>query len=452
MRKLCLLLAVVAVAVTACQKDVVYNNTPKESESVELAQSNTRTYDEALEIAEDALKLLEGEDTRSAKRRVIKRNEGQVVMRPVTRGSETSEEPIMYVFNNENDEGFTVVAANRSQQPLIAVTEQGNYTYGEPTGVEPFDLMMEDVATTLSILPEQSFTYKVEIENKEHHPYGPLCTVQWGTGTIYGAMYPDSKAYDEAAAIAQILTLLPNTSYTITNPNDPLYGQTIELNTTNMKKHFRYDEKASTIGCNDAIHQQISRLYYEVGYRLAKGTTIGLGDKLTPFPFTKTKSVLNGFNMTSLNIQNYNSGDILPTQMTIGDNTSFCRDMFMFRGTANRNLPDNSLAYTWIATGFDHITYDRVEYTLNSYLNPSHPDPTGYTETDREEMEEFMLHINWGFDGISNGWFYSGCFDMDERVETTPPLGGYTSEYDYNFSSIQYYIIFLPSYAEIIDF
>lgn len=211
MKRLLLSLAVVAVAAMSCQKEIVYNDNVKEKESVELTA--TRSYDEALKIAEDALSLLDGIETRSGKERVIKHTEGQTVMRPVTRGSETTEEPIMYVFNNENDEGFTIVAADRSQQPLIAVTEQGNYTYGEPTGVEPFDLLMEDVATTLSILPVEPFHFKIEIENELHKIYGPIKNIQWGTGTIYGAMYPDGKAYDEAAAIAQALMCVHSDLY-----------------------------------------------------------------------------------------------------------------------------------------------------------------------------------------------------------------------------------------------
>ena len=116
MKRLLLSLAVVVVAAASCQKDFVYNDILKEKDGVELTA--TRSYDEALKIAEDALSLLDGVETRSGKERVIKRTEGQTVMRPVTRGSETTEEPIMYVFNNENDEGFTIVAADRSQQQI----------------------------------------------------------------------------------------------------------------------------------------------------------------------------------------------------------------------------------------------------------------------------------------------------------------------------------------------
>lgn len=198
-------MATVAIAATSCQKDVVYNDTPEQNQSVELVNTNTRSYDEALAIAEDALKLLESDKTRSTTKRVIKRNEGQIVMRPVTRGGEASEEPMMYVFNNEDNQGFTIVAADRSQQPLIAVTEYGNYTYGESTGVEPFDLLMEDVAKSLVVFPEDPVAVKEEIENEVHYKYGPIKTIQWGTGSIYGAMYPDGIAFDEAAAIAQAL-------------------------------------------------------------------------------------------------------------------------------------------------------------------------------------------------------------------------------------------------------
>ena len=121
MKKLFVSLVMVVVAVTSCQKEYVSNDAPKQNQSVELPSSNTRSYDEALAIAEDALKLLEGDDTRSTTQRVIKRNEGQTVMRPVTRGGEVNEEPIMYVFNNEDNQGFTIIAANR-----VATTYCGN--------------------------------------------------------------------------------------------------------------------------------------------------------------------------------------------------------------------------------------------------------------------------------------------------------------------------------------
>lgn len=439
MRKMYLLLAVVAVAVTSCQKEVVCNDMPQQNQSIELADSNTRSYDEALAIAEDALTLLESDETRSTTKRVIKRNEGQTVMRPVTRGSETQEEPIMYVFNNENNQGFTIVAADRSQQPLIAVTEYGNYTYGEPTGVEPFDLLMEDMAMSLVILPEEPLAIKEEIENKNHKQYGPLATVQWGTGTIYGAMYPDGKAFDEAAAIAQaLICVCSDFEYTITNPNDPLYGQTVSLNKDDLVKHIRYDHPFSLMTCNDNIHSQISRLYYEIGYRLSVGTAISMSNKVSSFPMTRVKAVFDSFYPVSTSIYSFNGDPITPRWYA--NFKQYREDVFIFKGLANTALPDSSVAHVWLATGFDDYSYDKVEYTLNKFVDPFHPDPYGYTETNRVTKHDYMLYMNWGFDGISNGWFHSGCFDMSQRIENGPVLGGYTEKYEYNFMDIEIFM------------
>ncbi len=439
MKKLYLLLATVAIATTSCQKDVVYNDTPEQNQSVELVNSNTRSYDEALAIAEDALKLLESDKTRSTTKRVIKRNEGQIVMRPVTRGGEASEEPMMYVFNNEDNQGFTIVAADRSQQPLIAVTEYGNYTYGESTGVEPFDLLMEDVAKSLVVFPEDPVAIKEEIENEVHYKYGPIKTIQWGTGSIYGAMYPDGIAFDEAAAIAQaLMCVYSDLEYTITNPNDPLYGQTIALNKEDLVKHVRYDHSSLLVTCNDNIHSQISRFYYEIGYRLSNGTAIEMSNKMNSFPMTRVKAVFDSFNPRSSSIYNFDGDPITPRWYKIFH--QYRQDVFLFKGLANTTLPDSSVAHVWTATGFDHYTYDRVVYTLNKFVNPSHPNPYGYTETERETINDFMLYMNWGFDGISNGWFHSGCFDMSERIENGLVVGGYTSEYDYNFTDIEIFM------------
>lgn len=105
--------------------------------------------------------------------------------------------------------------------------------------------------------------------------------------------------------------------------------------------------------------------------------------------------------------------------------------------------PNGGVAHYWIASGFDEYTYDNVTYTLNKVLNPSHPFPNEYTETGREAVVDYMLYLNWGCDGISNGWFHSGCFDMSQRVdnhfEDSIVVGGTTPEYNYNFTNITFF-------------
>lgn len=444
MRKFYYSLAIVALAATSCQQEVVFSDTPKEPHSIELAESaTTRSYDEALEVAEEALKLLDGDNTRTSHSRVIKRNEGQTVMRPVTRGGETAEEPIMYVFNNENDEGFVIVAANKSVQPLIAVTEKGNYTYGEPTGVEPFDLLMEDVVTGLSVIePDLDPIIRTERENELFDPQGPYSPIQWGTGTIYGSMYPDGIAYDEATAIAQgLMCSMIDAEYTITNPNDALYGQTIAFDKGSMDTHVRNDYHGFLFNtCTDDTHNQISRLFLEIGYRLSNGTNISLSNKLSPFTLTKVRSVLESFGAEV--------GEITAVPLANPYINIIDRDVYVFRGTYDDPLSILPGAHTWVATGLNEHTYDRVVYMPNYMIDPNHPNPNEYTETSREQIVEYLYYMNWGYDGYSNGWFISGCFDMSQRdsyTNTSIPIGGLKPTLDYNFVNVEVMTINNPA-------
>ena len=63
-----------AIIAVSCQKEVSHIELPRENETEDV--TSTRSYNEALQIAEDALNLLEYKDTRSSKNRVIKRDEG----------------------------------------------------------------------------------------------------------------------------------------------------------------------------------------------------------------------------------------------------------------------------------------------------------------------------------------------------------------------------------------
>lgn len=440
MKKLLLSLAVVAVAAASCQKDVVYNDIQKENESVELTA--TRSYDEALKIAESALSLLEGEDTRSAKKRVIKRMEGQTVLRPVTRGSETAEEPIMYVFNNENDEGFTVVAADRSRQPLIAVTEEGNYTYGEPTGVEPFDLLMEDVATTLALYPDEPLAIMQVHSDTLNYGHAPIINIQWGTEGIYGALFPDGKAYAETPAIAQTLMgVYTDESYTVTIPGHELYGQSVPFDKVSMRKHIRNNYHPIIVGVDTtAIHDMISLLYREIGQRLSEESNISLTRKNRSMSMSDIHTVLSSFGCHLSDIDNYTE-----ESFTFRPNApyhSYRDDILVIQGSLdNYEEMENGLyIHTWIATGIQDLRHDYITYGLNKFYNPTHPDPYGYTEISRVEMQDVLLYMNWGFDGIGNGWFYRGCFDMSERQYMNSALHSPSGEYDYNFSDISFFL------------
>lgn len=431
------ILALAALLVVACQQEVVVVEAPQFKSDGEVNLCCTRSYEEALEIAERAVAMLDESSTRSSQPRSIKRDEGQVVMRPVTRGSETNEEPVMYIFNNENDEGFTIVAADRAHPELIAVTELGNYTYGVPTGVEPFDLLMEDVAVRLSILPPVQPAFAFWRENVREYPYGPELKLQWGMEGFYGSYYPDGEAFDEATAIAQaVMYVTSDCDYTITETLNLNYGQIFPINKTAWTVHKRTDPTMID-NCASTTHNDIARFYYEIGCRLANGTSIALNNKLSAFTLDKTREVLQSLGVDVSSVRTYNGETIKPRYDRIWQ--SYKNDIFVFRGQVNNSLslPEGGMYHTWIATRFKIVKYDYVEGISNGILDPSNPGETGYTETFRESREDYMLYMNWGYDGISNGWFLQGCFKMDER-EDEGIVAGQTGTYNYNFRNIEY--------------
>ena len=427
MRKFYYLLAVLAVATTSCQQEVTYTRTQPETQNSEIADPQTRSYEEALAIAEEALKLVDGEDTRSSNHRVIKRNEGQTVMRPVTRGGETTEEPIMYIFNNENDEGFTVVAANRGVEPLIAVTERGNYTYGEPTGVEPFDKYMDDVVETYStivhppiILPDDPIVPtpkpSIYVEHIDiHEVVEPLLSTKWGQRGIYGEFFSNHLSGCTITAVGQVMAYHHHPHYiTITYDGS---NQRIHLDWTEILKHKTGTEQNDTT-CMNNTHTIIGKFLKELAHRsgaksTSKGTSAFLSD---------TQPVLDVWGYNRGTVQNINgTSSIFHTiKNNLNDDKPVC-----ISGYHNSNITNG---HTWVIDGYHYSSEGYVEYTLNPDYNMNDPfSGPEYIVTSNNVETIRLLHYNWGWDGICDGWFTLNCFDMDNAVEFDRETGNSSS-------------------------
>ena len=436
MMRLYLSLAVAIIAFASCQKDVEVNITPKPQVSVET--TSTRSYDEALKVAEDAIELLEGENTRSAKKRIIKRSEGQTVIRPVTRGSEATEEPIMYVFNYENDEGFAIVAADRSQQPLIAVTEQGNYTYGEPTGVEPFDILIEEVATTLSFGPPATPTptpnpnlpldprpiYYVDTVDIFTR-VDPLLTTKWGQRGIYNDLCLNDQSQEcpagcVATALAQIMAYNRHPSQIQITFDGDYYGDILYLNWTDILKHtWSYGLHT---GCTSE-HNNISILFREIGERVDMEYTPSGSSTYETDALNFLKQI--GFTAAKLT----NGMSYALTQLNLREG----KPVYM-RGERYVATSGSYIGHGWVADGVHDREYGTNTYELNPNYDPSiiynNPEPE-YIITESNIQIERMLHFNWGYDGECNGWFATDNICMIEAVEYDD--NAYNSIYDRDY-------------------
>lgn len=437
MKRIFCILALGAIVFASCQREEVFVDRPNEVKSdVLVVDTKTRSYDEALAIAEDALKLLEGDETRSTNKRVIKRSEGQTVMRPVTRGSETEEEPIMYVFNNEDNQGFTVVAADRSKDPLIAVTELGNYTYGTPTGVEPFDLMMEDVATTLSFNPPTPIVPDTPLTPTpgcyfdticyETVRVDPLLSTKWGQSGIYGAYCSNGLSGCGVTAAVQIMAYHRKpTAMQMTYDNNllmPLDWRGLLLHTQGAS-----DQTSCSCGCR---YDLIGMVMREVGER-------SLAQYREDKPETSKNERGTGTNPV-------NVYDALVELGYVRAQHDYYIEIDAYKDAVidniDRGLPifmagylETSGGHAWVIDGYNKKNYRIDFYVTNPNYNPHvvvNPEPQ-YIYDSSEYVQKISLHINWGWNGNCDGWFNLGNFAINE-AESYDDLDANNSEsYDF---------------------
>lgn len=441
MKKLFFALAAMAIVAVSCQKEFTESAsdvTPRTE--VEKEDSPTRSYEEALAIAERALNILETEDTRATQKRTIKRNEGQTVVKSLTRNGSDEDEPILYIFNNEDNAGFTVIAANKTHQPIIAVTESGNYVYGEPTGVEAFDLYMENVASTYSFdtptlpLPEKPLVPKpgcyydtIDIFTR----VDPLLTTKWSQEGVFGAYCSNGAAGCAAVAAAQILAYHKHPDQlTLTYSNNEI----LNLDWNDILKHKKGELNQSDCYCDCTDHSQISHLLREVGKRMDMkyhaDSTSGANprDMITAF---------SSLGYTTPILETYVNGAAM--KYTI---RSELRNRAPVIVCGERD--DEDTGHTWIIDGYHYKEYGVNYYVYNPNYNPDiiHNNPEYEYNLVESNIEiERMYHINWGFiKGTCNGWFDMTCYDPNNGIEYDKLVGTMCTASAYETIHVMYNI------------
>lgn len=424
---------------TSCKKNYVYNDTP--TNDTFIANSTIRSYDEALQIAEKALIILDGNHTRSEKKRTIKRDKGQIIYHSITRNDDDCNNPVMYIFNNEDNEGFTIVSADRSQQALIAVTQKGSYTFGTPTGVEPFDLYIENVTSQLmssfepATLPDQPLIpipgYKIDTADYNYSKVDAMLTTKWGQSGIYGDLCPNGLSGCTNTAAVQIMayhkqpynlpiTYLGANSYTLSIDWD-----NILLHTTGSgRKDSTLDKYVCNCGCN---YDQISIIMREIGSRAN-----------TEYEFDNPNTPENerGSRADELAIRNvlYDLGFGNPVHVEGIVLEDYKNVIFE---NLNKNRPiyvsgfqvDNT-GHAWVIDGYEHTSFRVDYYKADPNYNNINEEPV-YTYDFSSNIETNLLHFNWGWNGDCDGWFTYGCFDTKKGVD-------YDNGSDENFNFINW--------------
>lgn len=413
-----------SIMLLACSQELpneMFTETANEQEYINNLSQN-RTYEEALAIAQDAIGML-GENcvTRSGRPRSISTDNVQyIVSTSSTRSSDVSD-TLMYVFNCEDNAGFAVVAANRAFEGLIAVTEQGNYIVGEESENEGFNLYMDmatsyllgfddrlDIDTTTGgfdqLIDYKSKTFKDTITggNQANVRWGGL----WAPYTTYCPV--GTSAGCEVVAIAQIMSIYKKPSSIKIDFGSNNYNLALDWNAIVSHK------TVSTCGAMGTCpgDNQIGLLFRQLGEEIdiSYSNTSGSYGHYIADAFIKL-----GYSIG--NKMSYHSPTVL-------NSIKQGKSVFMCGEDDNKNI-----AHAWIIDGYKCVRTTRIESTR--------PSGSLLWTNDTIVSEQYYNHINWGWDGYCNGYFFVSVLEpfsptfIDNGVEIK-------NTYDFDFDTDLY--------------
>lgn len=419
MRKLLYILAAVAALSSCCidnTAEILLPGSDTETPAATPA-GRTRSYEEALEIARQSIDIIDGpEATRADRIRTIRN--GRCVTRQATRSDGVSKtDTLVYVFNFSGNAGFSIIAANRAVSPLLVVTEQGNYDYGQPTGIEGFDNYMNSMIAELSDISKLPILdFPREYSKKEilkDDKIGPLCTTKWNQDGVFGAYCSNGVCGCTSIAAAQIMAYweYPDTiTTTYTDKNRQISSQkdhygnfpdTDNQNALHIGETFAIPWSAiknHNINCSSATCEQnhwiISALLRQIGE---------LNDSVYYTHLTDESK-----NVTSTS---RNSESALCKLGYIRSTIYLNFNWDKIRSELNDLRPmiidssSGSGGHTWVLDGYidkhEKMTYYEVDY-IDYIGNRAIPH---YKVTSVIENIQQLVHFNWGWGGECDGYF-----------------------------------------------
>lgn len=436
MKKFVLFATTIILSIVACSdyESMGIGNVKETQET----QSPNRSIDEAMQIVQSSIKMLEDNAvTRSTSQRKIDLNKTKVCkLNSRTRSGEYRTDTLMYVFNFADNEGFAIIAAPKNVNALLAITESGNYDFDQPTEVEGFKLFVEMAKKYVEremqanrfppFYPPVKDTVTTLISSKN-----PLVTVKWGQAFPEGLYCPNTVCGCANTAAIQIFSYYEYPTY-INLTFSQRERDNISINWTELKKHNRGDScYASHTNCLATIdsHKKIGELARQCAVYAQSifydGTTQISNTAPLPYGYTNYVKWNDGATGTIIN-------DVVDMIEAMG----YARPTFSAYYSKCTQTPLNSNkpifmggqgavgGHAWIIDGYKY--YEDV-------ITDHNTEPATVTTSYR-----YYNHVNWGWYGNSDGYYFDGIFDANDAYSYDNPSYGISH---YSFTD---YLWFAP--------
>ncbi|MBL7705928.1 MAG: C10 family peptidase [Taibaiella sp.] len=314
--------------------------------------------------------------------------------------------PTAYVFNYANGEGYTIISADYRYEPILAFGESGSLNVGDSIPAGMYEWMMSNLEN-IDLIREGSLNDKDKFEaaystwaytidhmqlndccihpenwtpspspcvnwdNQTNEVVGPLTQTKWGQGNGFAILPQNDFNY------------LLNTS-TSCNGNKPLSG-CVPIATAQILKHWsKPNPNYNYAGMyNISATTESQRLIADLCTNSQLQANFGCSE--TSAPSARVSPTLEYYYA-------FASG---------GD---FIQYVNSERYNIRNNILDNRVVYVGGAAKAIHkgfLIFKTTEYDdIHAWL------VDGFRRNNINCFNEFWFHMNWGYYGHYNDWFY----------------------------------------------
>lgn len=346
--------------------------------------------------------------------------------------SRSAADTVLSVVNFADNGGFVILTDKADSPEIIAVTDAGTLDVGNIDNPALRSYVDGAVAAlsgrskgVTSLDPTRPFLYEIEYTYDTVYNVAPMIQVQWGQGDPYNRFAPridlkKAPAGCGPVAAAQIMSHYRYPKHFLWDVDDDV--RTIILDWDDINLHVSSGTGTSLINCFDdgeTTHVTIGKFVRELGKKM--NTEYGASDSSTNFGLLK--SALEGYGYTVSPVTVFAG-----SKSTGFDGTSIW--VLLGHAEDTSGVPYN---HFFVVDGRKYIRYHRYSYIADPSFTPPLivevlEDAYGYND---------YIHINWGWDGSNNGYFYNGTYNSDNPYSLDVPNAKSVS---HNFTEVLSYI------------
>lgn len=386
-----------------------------------------------------------------------------------TKSDDNNDSVLAYLVNYEDNDGFAVISTDPRLDPVIARGESGNLDYEKLNGrIEAClnDISTKSLPSPLDTIPGESpedyvyaliantlaASYRAERDTisvtygdwEYNTKYGPHVTVKWNKTYPFNMRMPvDSvwmtKSYSYYRglppvgcvniAVAQILATIEQPTFA---PGaDANYSWPALRTLSNYYNLTDYLPGLSSypFDTNQGLMRKVQELadYLSNIAVLNKSTVSASGTGSNIEKVRVTLKNLNHSYFINAIARDFNSNSEVLTACVQAGKPIYCQGF--------HNNGNSYVGHAWVIDGHASRTRKITSITMNS----NNQTQTWY----RYQTAEFY-HVNWGYSGKYDGYYYIGNFDMskregrDENYDTYPLNENSSTVYDQSIKFLSY--------------